>query len=413
MKPIRCCSLSVLVCTLLLASTSANDWAGWRGPTGNGIAPDGPPPPLTWSETENVLWVVDVPGRGHSTPTVIGERIYMATADDAGQYVLIFDRATGESLGKHTVHSGGIPKTIHQKNTHASSSIATNGKQLHICFYNAGKIKHSCLDMDGKILWQTDVAPFEQKYEFGFAASPILYQQHVIVTAESEAETAIVAYNKADGKELWRTARPQNTSYSTPGLLKVAGRDQLIMTGGQELRSYDPATGALLWKAPGSAQHTAGTVTGEGDLVIGSGGYPQRETVCVKADGSGKVMWTNKMKCYEQSMLMHGGYVYMVNDDGIAACYVAETGEEKWKERTKGPVSASPVLVGDRIYASNEAGTTFVLEATPERFDVLAKNQLGNDSFATPIFLDGKVYIRTAFRGDDGRQERLYCIGSK
>jgi len=405
----------VLLLTFCTSLVFAGDWRNWRGPTHDGKAAAGPMPPLSWSDSENVLWVVDIPGRGHSSPTIVGDKIYMATATDSEQSILALDRNSGKMLGQKVIHTGGIPPKIHKKNTHASATIAADadGKGLYVTFYNGGKIILSALGADGNIRWQKDVGPFQQKYEFGYAASPVLYRDMVIATAESESLTALIAYDTKTGAERWRAKRPKNSSYSTPGLLKVGGRDQLIITGNQELVSYDPANGNKLWSAPGSAQHTAGTVTGEGDLVIGSGGYPQRETVCVKADGSGKVVWKNKMKCYEQSMLMHDGHVYMVNDDGMAACYVAATGEEKWKERTKGPVSASPILVGDRIYASNELGTTFVIKADPANYQLLATNQLGNDTFPTPVFVDGKVYIRTAFREDGKRQERLYCIGSK
>lgn len=400
----------VLLC--LLTPILAADWPHWRGPTHNGKAPAGPMPPLEWDETKNILWSTDIPGRGHSSPTVVGNRIYLATAADNKQLVLALDRATGQLLGQQEIHNGGLPDQIHNKNTHASATVAADAENLFITFQNRGQITMTAMSQNGPILWQKNVAPFEQKYAFGYAASPVLYGDTVIATAESEPENAIVAYDKKTGREVWRTQRPKNSSYSTPGLLKVAGRDQLILTGSQELVSYDPATGKKLWSAPGAAKHTAGTVTGEGDLVIGSGGYPQRETTCVKADGSGKVMWTNRMKCYEQSMLMHKGHVYMVNDDGMAACYVAETGEEKWKVRTKGPVSASPILVGDRIYALNEKGTTFVFKADPAAYTPLAKNQLGDEGFATASYVDGKIYYRAAYRGVK-RQERLVCIGSK
>ena len=145
--------------------------------------------------------------------------------------------------------------------------------------------------------------------------------------------------------------------------------------------------------------------------MVGSGGYPQSETVCVKADGSGEIMWTNKQKNYEQSMLIHRGHVFCVNDNGIAYCWDLETGKQKWKSRLAGPVSASPTLIGDRIYASNEKGTTFVFEANPDKFQSLGTNQLGDEAFATPTILDGKIYARVASGKGPGRQETLYCIG--
>lgn len=398
-----------------ISSLQAEDWPHWRGPTSNGIAPAGPPPPLTWDERTNIVWRTELPGRGHGSPTIVGDRIYLATADETtyAQSVLAIARDSGKILWQKTVHKNDDFPRIHPKNTHASSTIACDGDNLFVGFYSDGKIRHACLELDGNIRWQRDTAEFQQRYPFGFAASPVIHGDRVIVAAESESETALVAYHRADGKEVWRTRRPKNSSYSSPVLLNVAGREQILMLGGREIRAYDPETGEELWDAKGAAKHTGGTVTGERDLVVGSGGFPQSETFCVKADGSAEVLWRNKQKCYEQSMLMHDGYVYAVNDGGIAFCWDAVTGEEQWKQRLGGPVSASPILVGDRIYLSNEKGITFVFRASPQRFEPLAENQLGDDVFPTPSFLDGKIYARVGFGAGDERREVLFCIGEE
>jgi outer membrane protein assembly factor BamB len=149
----------------------------------------------------------------------------------------------------------------------------------------------------------------------------------------------------------------------------------------------------------------------DGDLVFASGGYPKAETICVKGDGSKQVLWTNNQKCYEQSMLATGGYVYAVTDQGIAFCWRGSDGQEMWKQRLQGPVSSSPVLVGDTIYSTNEQGTTYVFKANPQRFEPIAQNQLEGEGFATMAVCGNRIYIRTATGNGGQRQESLYCIG--
>lgn len=133
----------------------------------------------------------------------------------------------------------------------------------------------------------------------------------------------------------------------------------------------------------------------------------------MKADGSGKVLWTNRVKCYEQSMIVHDGYLYAFSDDGIAYCWDARTGDEQWKHRLQGPESASPLLVGDIIFATNELGTTWVFKASPEKFEQIAQNQLGDSSFASAVAVDGQLFMRAAKGEGAGRKETLYCIGMK
>ena len=176
--------------------------------------------------------------------------------------------------------------------------------------------------------------------------------------------------------------------------------------------SYDPTNGKQLWSTPCLTMATCGTCIWEDGLVFASGGYPGKETVAVKADGSG-VAWKNGVKCYEQSMLVHKGYVYAFSDEGIAYCWDAKTGKEMWKQRLRGPVSASPLLIGDMIYATNDDGTTWVFKASPEKYELVSRNQLGDAGFASLIALDGQLFIRTAKVTDNAYSETLYCVGSK
>ncbi|MBI1313499.1 PQQ-binding-like beta-propeller repeat protein [bacterium] len=395
----------------------ADEWRTWRGPNLNGVATAGQTPPTEWSETKNIVWTVPVPGRGHSSPTLVGDRIFLTSADESSQTqaVICFDRKTGQQLWLTPVNRGGFPAQIHNKNTHASPTAVSDGERVYASFLNHDGVQLVALSLEGKILWpkkQSSVGAYLPKqYRYGYAPSPLLYDGTVIVASESDSGSFLAAFNAKTGREVWRTPRPNRISYSSPVVGRVAGRDQLLISGSELVSSYDPKTGKPLWATPGTASATCGTMIWEGDLVFASGGYPTKETICVKGDGSRTVMWRNQEKCYEQSMLVHDGYVYAVNDGGIAFCWKADTGREMWKSRLAGPVSSSPVLANGNIYISNERGTTFVFKATPEQFVAVAQNQLGDEAFASPAIVDSRIYLRVASSSRGGRQETLYCIG--
>jgi outer membrane protein assembly factor BamB len=396
-------------------SADADDWRTWRGPNLNGIAAAGQTPATEWSETKNIVWTTPVPGRGHSSPAIVGDRVFLTSADERSQSqaVVSFDRKTGKQLWLTPINQGAFPAQIHNKNTHASPTVVSDGDRLYASFCNHDVVQLVCLSLDGKLLWTKPAGAYRpNQYKYGYAPSPALYRDTVIVASESDTGSFLAAFRTSDGSEVWRTPRPNRISYSSPVVGHVAGRDQLLISGCELVSSYDPATGKPFWSAPGTASATCGTMIWEGDLVLASGGYPKKETICIKADGSGTVLWRNQEKCYEQSMLVHDGYVYAINDGGIALCWKADTGREMWKSRLPGgPVSASPVLANGNVYISNERGTTFVFKATPERFVAVAQNQLGDEAFASPAVVDSRIYQRVASSTRGGRQEFLYCIG--
>lgn len=393
--------------------SAENDWPWWRGPQRNGIARSAPVP-TTFSETQNLTWKVPVPGRGHASPTVVGTRIFLATADDKQQVhsILGFDRRTGKQLWKTDVNQGGFPEKNHEKNTEATPTIASDGERVFATFYHHDKIELLALDFDGQLIWKKDVGPFYPKmYEYGYAPSPILYQDSVIVAAEYDGDASfLTAFDRKTGERRWRAARPRMVSYSSPVIGNVAGKDQLLISGALKVSSYDPVDGKALWSIEGTTAATCGTMVWEGDTVFASGGYPKSETIAVKADGSGKVVWKNNQKCYEQSMLAHKGYLYALTDNGILYCWRASDGKEMWKERLKGPISASPVLAGDHIYWANELGTMYVFRANPDKFELVAENQIGTDSFPSPAICGGQIFLRVATGTGTERQEWLYCF---
>ncbi|QDV70191.1 outer membrane biogenesis protein BamB [Rosistilla carotiformis] len=412
----RCCLLLLLV-AFHASSAMAADWLAWRGPTADNHARQGESVPTSWSETENVLWKTPVPGRGHASPILVGERIYLATADQTKgvQAVVAFNRQTGAKEGVIVVHQGGVDAKIHNKNTYASPTIASDGKQLYTVFVNNKAVWASAISLNGKILWQQRVGSFDpKKYQFGYGASPVIYRDMLIVANEYDGpDSGLYALDTKTGKPRWKSPRPQQISFSSPIVAEIAGRDQLLISGFRQIASIDPATGRSLWEAAGTTDATCGTMVWDGDLVFASGGYPDSGTFAVRGDGSGEVLWQNGVKCYEQSMLVVDGFLYGVADSGVAYCWRAADGEEMWKHRLKGPVSASPVAVGDTILASNELGTTFVFKANPERFELIAENQFGDASFASPVVVDNRLYLRHARGAGADRQEFLICIGQR
>lgn len=395
--------------------SAKRDWPWWRGPSRNGIASE-TAVPTRMGDSENLVWKVPVPGRGHSSPTVVGERIYLATADDAQKihYALAFDRATGKQLWQTELNRDGFPAKNHPKNTEATATLASDGERLFAAFYHHKMVEVIALDFQGQVQWRQAAGAFNPStFQYGFATSPMVYGKTVIVSAEYDGDSFIAALDRVTGKPAWKARRPRNITFSSPVVGHVGGKDQLLLSGAEKVSAYDPRNGKPLWDTPGTTFATCGSMVWEGDIVYASGGYPKPETLAVRADGSGDVLWRNSQKCYEQSMLAYDGYLYALTDNGVIFCWRGADGQEMWKQRLAGPVSASPVLAGGHIYWANELGTLYVFRPNPERFELVAENQIGNDSFASPAICGGQIFLRVAQRTDDARQEWLYCFGSK
>ncbi|MCU0709899.1 MAG: PQQ-binding-like beta-propeller repeat protein [Pirellula sp.] len=388
------------------------DWPWWRGPMRNGIAID-QDIPIEFGEKRSLQWQCELPGRSHGSPIVVGQRVFLPVADekDSTHSVIAVDRTNGKVLWRTEVNRGGFPTKNHPKNTEASPTLASDGERLFGCFFHHDAIHLVTLDLDGQLIRNQRLGYFKPKmFEYGYAPSPCLYQSNVIVCAEFDGDSFLVAIDRETGKEVWRTERPKSISFSSPVVAHVAGRDQLLISGNLKLSSYDPTTGELLWDVEGTTNATCGTMVWDGDIVVASGGYPKAETIAVKADGSRQVLWRNAQKCYEQSMMMTNGFVYALTDKGVLFCWDARNGEQKWLQRLKGPVSASPVLVRDRIYWANEQGTLYVFSANPNAFQLLAENQIGDESFASPAVCGGQIFLRVARSSDGIRKEVLMCF---
>ncbi len=392
-------------------SLSESDWRAWRGPRSDGVAPD-QPLATTWGDEKNILWSAEVPGRGHASPSISGDLIFLATAIDAEQkqLVLAFDRASGEQKWSTVVHEGNFPsrRQLHKKGSNANSTVACDGQHVFATFLNSEKVFVTALDLAGEIVWQKEAGPFDSK--FGYAPSPSLYKSYVVIAADHRSGGYLAALDRESGEIAWRKSRPRVATYSSPRIAKVDGRDQLLISGGGKIASHDPATGDELWSCDFSPNATCGTIVVAGDRILASGGYPESETICVAADGSGTEVWSHRAKLYEPSMVVSGGHLFAITDKGAAYCWSIDSGEEKWRQRLNGEFSASPVVCNGRVHACSLDGTTFVFEASPDAYKEIARNKLGDNIYASPAVAGGKLFLRVGHGWQSDRKERLYCI---
>ncbi len=403
--------------SLVQLSQSQTDWPWWRGPNSNGIAPANQQPPIKWSENENVLWRVPLAGRGHGCPTVVGDRVYITTADlqrDV-QTVVCLNRDTGDRLWEAVVHEGGLKtngnKKQNKKASLASTTVASDGQRLFVNFLNQEAVWTTALDMKGELIWQQQISPYVVHQ--GYGSSPALYKHLVIVSADNKGGGMVMALERETGEPVWKRPRPKKPNYPSPVIVNVDGRDQLVLTGCDLATGLDPLTGAELWEIEGATTECVSTSVTDGKHIFTSGGYPKNHISAVAADGSGKVVWENGSRNYVPSMLCHNGHLYATLDAGVATCFRCDDGSEQWKARLGGTFTSSPVLVGDLIYATNEEGETFIFKADPTEFQQVAKNKLGTSVFATPAIVAGRIYTRVAQMENGNRQEYLYCIGEK
>ncbi|MEM9411568.1 MAG: PQQ-binding-like beta-propeller repeat protein [Planctomycetota bacterium] len=391
----------------------AQDWPQWRGVAINGHASSGATAPVQWNNDSGLLWKTAIPGRGNSSPTIVGDRIYLTTGDERNetQSLLILDRIDGKLLKKIETHVGNLPDNISGKNSHANSTVASDGEQVFVMFLNDAAPILTAYDLDGNQAWQKRVCGETRvNFEWGFGSSPIVVDDLVIVATEFNIQgSGIYAFDKRTGKPVWHTPRSQQFSYSTPAVATLQGKKVLLLSGNYSFAAYDVQTGHQLWSQEGTTMATCGTMVWDGYLNLGfaSGGHPDKFTAAVKLDGSHEVVWSHPVKCYEQSLLSFEGHVLAVSDGGVAHLWQGKDGEKKWHKRLKGNFSSSPLLVDGKIYVTSESGETFVFEANTNQYVELSRNKLGDQAFATPTPSDGKLYHRYI----EGKQEYLVAIG--
>ena len=392
------------------SAQNSGDWPWWRGPNRNGHADPNQDPPVEWSETENIEWKTPIPGKGHGSPIVVGDHVFLQTSEDDKEIrsLICVDRSSGTVLWSKTVHQGSSTPPKNKKGTQASSTPACDGERVFVNFLHDGAAWTSAVSVDGELLWQTKITKYTVHQ--GYGSSPLIHEDLVIVSADNKAGGAIAGLRRSDGEIVWKHSRPKMPNYPSPILVTASGKRQLIMTGCEVVTSLNPLTGEVNWEIPGATTECVTSTVTTGDLVFTSGGYPTNHISAVRTDGSGKVAWKNNVRVYVPSMLISDGHLFAVTDAGVSMCWNATTGKEIWKGRLGGTFSSSPVLVNNRIYATNETGTTYVFECSTDRFKLLGKNQLAEICFATPTICGGKIYTRVATGEGKERQESLICI---
>jgi len=394
---------------------AATDWPYWRGPDRNGIANANQSPPLQWSDDQNVLWKQPVPGRGHGSPTIVGDLIFLTTADEEKeiQSVLSYNRKTGQPIWKTDIHKGGFTFEGRQGNPRsslASSTVAADGERVFASFVNDNAVFTTALSLKGEILWQEKVTDYVMHQ--GYGSSPTLYGPLLLVSADNKGGGVVTGFDRITGETVWTVKRAALPNYASPIVLNIGGKDQLVFTGHDLISSFDPLSGALNWEVKGATVECVTSVVTDGTFVVTSGGYPENHISVVRGDGSGETIWRNETRVYVPSLLVHNGHIFGVTDNGEVICYDFESGTPLWEHRLRGNFAASPVLVGDNIYAINDKGTTTIFKANPTGFELVGENKiLATDIQSTPAICDSRIYVRVAQDNEGQRQEMLYCIG--
>ncbi len=406
-------------CGEISAQSLIQQWPQWRGPTSDNHAKETNLVPLRWDfkTGNNIDWKLKLPGRGHSTPIVVQDGIFLTTADArAGtQSLMKVDIATGLVVDQWVIHRGTLPETIHPNNSFASPSPAFDGERIIVSFHTDDAIWLTAMTPTGREEWRRKVCNFRPKmFQFGYGASPIIEDGLVIVAGEYDgADSGLYALDCRTGKQVWKVQRPRNLNFASPIVHSIAGRREILLAGADMIAGYEVATGKRIWKVNTTTEAICGTVVQDDRRVLVSGGNPKSGIWCVLADGSQKLLWENNIKCYEQSLLTIDNYVFAFADSGVAYCFRTLDGKEMWKKRLfGGGISSSPLLVGNRIYVGSEAGVVYVVKASPDSFDLLAKNPSGDSMFASPVVVNNRIYLRTASGFGENRQEYLIAIGT-
>ncbi len=388
----------------------ADDWPDWRGPRGDGTCLE-TNVPTRW-DVADAAWKITMPGIGHASPIVYGDRIFTVTAipEKLDRMLLCLDRATGDILWQQVVAHGPLEK-LHKQNSYASGTPSTDGKRVYVTFRVGDDIVVAAHDfVDGKQLWK--VQPGTHKGEWGFSNEPVLFEDKVIVDGDGKGDSFLIALSREDGKTLWRVDRTnRGISYSAPFIREMAGRLQMIQCGDRCVTSFDPQTGQPLWTVDGPSQEFVATpvYSEKAGLVFISSSWPKRHLFAIKPDGHGNVtdthvVWRDdKGAPYVPSMIVAGDYLLGINNSGIGYCYLAATGEVVWRERL-GMHHASPVLINGLVYFINDDGQVNVIK--PGRtFERVAQYEMGERCYASPAISNGQVFLRGF--------EHLFCIGTE
>ncbi|TDJ67485.1 MAG: pyrrolo-quinoline quinone [Planctomycetota bacterium] len=422
----------------LLFAVQDVHWPSFRGDHARGIA-EGFETPVEWSvpDGKNIAWRTRIPGLGHSSPIVWGDRIFVTSAvrstgsaelkvglygagdsvDEEGEHAFrlyCLDKQSGKILWERTAHEGIPMVKRHPKSTHANPTPAADADHVLAFFGSEGLY---CYDHDGELLWQKDLgkldagAPGQRQYQWGYASSPLIHEGQVIVQCDVQDQSFLVVLALADGSEVWRVNRDEDSTWSTPNVHPsgAGGRPQIVVNGYKHIGGYDLVTGEEVWKLVGGGDIPVPTPVFEEDLIFITSAHGRLAPIYAILAGAEGELTMNPGDCeymawsharrgiYMQTPLVYDGILYCCNDGGILGCYDIASGEELYRERLgdgNTGFSASAVAADGKLYFSAEDGGIHVVQAGPE-FVVLAVNDLGETNMATPAISEGRLYFRT------------------
>jgi outer membrane protein assembly factor BamB len=406
--------LLLALLALTAAQSPSQQWFQWRGPMNNGVAPG--PAPLAWSDSSNVAWKVAIPGRGHSSPVVWGDRIFVTTAIPAEGatgglvehrfVVMAIDRATGKTAWEQTATTA-TPHEMHhhQYGSFASNSPVTDGKRVYASFGSRGLYVY---DMNGKEIWRKDFGVKLQMFRgFGEGTAPVVHGDRLIALMDHEGPSFIAMLDAATGKELWRTDRTgdANTNWSTPVVIEHNGAKQIVVSASRRVHAYDFNTGKSIWSVTGLGQNTIPQPVQHGDLVWVMSGYRNPKGMAIRLGregdltGTDAIVWTqDRGMSYTASPALHDGILYMITDTAMVSAFDLKTGTAHYHQiRLPKPynIKASPVIAGGRIYYATEEGDVVVARTGPA-WEIVATNTLADQSFVTsPAVASGDMYLRS------------------
>jgi outer membrane protein assembly factor BamB len=408
--------LSFAILSLPSSTLHAADWPCWRGPDGLGVSVE-QNLPSEWSQTKNLAWKTEIPGRGASSPVVVGDRVYVTSqTPDTGLHVIAVDRRQGGIVWDREIAQGRLPaNNLHNM---ATPTAVSDGARVWAMF---GTGELACLDSAGKILWQRnlvkDYGPFKTNH--GYGSSPMLDSGTLYIACMHQGPSYLLALDATTGRDAWKKDRTFDVkeeaqdSYSSPIFVRLDGRMEVVLAGAESVNGYDPKSGVQHWicngmKVPHPYGRTiSGPTAGEGMLVAVASGFQNRGfTFGLKAGGSGDIsgshrLWTcTKFSADCPTPVIYRGMVFFIRDDGIASCLDLKTGQPHWQERLfTANVKVSPVAGDGKIYFLNGQGNCSVVKASP-KLEVIATNELKETTLSTPAISGGALFVRT--------EERLY-----
>jgi outer membrane protein assembly factor BamB len=414
-------------------SVAEPHWPQWRGPFQNGMAATAAP--IEFSDTKNVKWKIEIPGRGFSTPIIWGDRMYLTTAIPTGNTVpttaapdsrtgggsgagqehrlvlMCLNKTTGKTIWERVVKTTIPHEGYHRMyGSFASNSPITDGKYVYAFFGSRGVY---CFTLGGKPVWEKDLGvQMKIRLQFGEGGAPTLAGDHLILTFDHEVDSFIVALNKNTGKEVWRAKRDEPSAWSTPLVIREKARNQVIVSATKKVRSYDAKDGKLIWECAGLGVNVIPAPVVQNDIVYAMSGFREPKLMAIRLgregdlSGTDAVLWSQtRGTSYTPSPVLHENKLYTLTDNAMLSCFNATTGEPYYHQKrlpTADNFKASPVGAGDKLYLASESGVVTVVKMG-EQFEILAENKFEDHFFvSSPVIVNGELFLRS--------RSHLFCI---